>query len=174
MDFRIIAATNKNIEEMIAQEKFREDLYYRLSVITLKLPALRDRKEDILPLALHFAREFNQAYGKRVLGISESVSGMLREHTWPGNVRELKNIMERAVIFCETELIEPRDLPEQYRTVNRRADGFEAIREFSSEKARSVIREALLQTNGIKGEAARLLKITRKTLYNRMKRLNLT
>ncbi len=174
VDFRIIAATNKNIEEMIAQGNFREDLYYRLSVITLKLPALRDRKEDILPLALHFAREFNQAYGKRVLGISESVSGMLGEHTWPGNVRELKNIMERAVIFCETELIEPRDLPEQYRTVNRRADGFEAIREFSSEKARSVIREALLQTNGIKGEAARLLKITRKTLYNRMKRLNLT
>ena len=95
----------------------------------------------------------------------------LAEHSWPGNVRELSNIIERAVIFCETDLIEARDLPEQYRIVDRK--GFDAIREFSAEKSRAVIREALRQTNGIKGEAARLLQITRKTLYNRMKRLNL-
>ncbi len=172
-DFRVIAATNKNIEAMIAQGTFREDLYYRLSVITLKLPPLRDRKEDIIPLALHFVGEFNQAYGKNVRGISQSVTETLEDHSWPGNVRELKNIIERAVIFCETELIEPRDLPEQYRIVDRSGAGFDAIRQFSAEKSRAVIREALRQTNGIKGEAARLLKITRKTLYNRMKRLNL-
>ncbi|MGA2614084.1 MAG: sigma-54 dependent transcriptional regulator [Spirochaetia bacterium] len=172
-DFRVIAATNKNIESMITQGTFREDLFYRLSVITLKLPPLRERREDIIPLALHFVGEFNQVYGKKVQGISESVTGTLKEHSWPGNVRELKNIIERAVIFCETDLIEARDLPEQYRIVDRSATGLEAIREFSAEKARAVIREALRQTNGIKGEAARLLKITRKTLYNRMKRLKL-
>ncbi len=172
-DFRIIAATNKSIERMIAQGSFREDLFYRLSVITLKLPPLRERGEDIVPLALHFIGVFNQVYGKNVLGISERVIETLEGHSWPGNVRELKNIIERAVIFCETDLIEPRDLPEQYRIVDRSAEGFEAIKEFSTEKARAVIREALRQTNGIKGEAARLLKITRKTLYNRMKRLNL-
>ncbi|MGA2641228.1 MAG: sigma-54 dependent transcriptional regulator [Spirochaetia bacterium] len=172
-DFRIIAATNKSIESMIAQGSFREDLFYRLSVITLKLPPLRERGEDIVPLALHFIGVFNQVYGKNVLGISEKVIETLEGHSWPGNVRELKNIIERAVIFCETDLIEPRDLPEQYRIVDRSAAGFEAIKEFSTEKARAVIREALRQTNGIKGEAARLLKITRKTLYNRMKRLNL-
>jgi DNA-binding NtrC family response regulator len=172
-DFRIIAATNKSVEGMIAQGSFREDLYYRLSVITLKLPPLRERREDIVPLALHFIGEFNHVYGKNVLGISDRVTETLEEHSWPGNVRELKNIIERAVIFCETDLIEPRDLPEQYRIVDRSAAGFEAIKEFSTEKARAVIREALRQTNGIKGEAARLLKITRKTLYNRMKRLNL-
>jgi len=172
-DFRIIAATNKSIEGMIAQGSFREDLYYRLSVITLKLPPLRERREDIVPLALHFMGEFNHVYGKNVLGISNRVTETLEEHSWPGNVRELKNIIERAVIFCETDLIEPRDLPEQYRIVDRSAAGFEAIKEFSTEKARAVIREALRQTNGIKGEAARLLKITRKTLYNRMKKLNL-
>jgi transcriptional regulator with PAS, ATPase and Fis domain len=172
-DFRIIAATNKSIEGMIAQGSFREDLYYRLSVITLKLPPLRERREDIVPLALHFIGEFNHVYGKNVLGISDRVTETLEEHSWPGNVRELKNIIERAVIFCETDLIEPRDLPEQYRIVDRSAAGFEAIKEFSTEKARAVIREALRQTNGIKGEAARLLKITRKTLYNRMKKLNL-
>jgi two-component system, NtrC family, response regulator AtoC len=170
-DFRVIAATNKNIEGMIAQGAFREDLYYRLSVITLKLPALRERREDIIPLARHFVGEFNRVYGKNVRGISESVTEMLAEHSWPGNIRELSNIIERAVIFCETDLIEARDLPEQYRIAGSK--GFEAIREFSAEKSRAVIREALRQTNGIKGEAARLLRITRKTLYNRMKRLNL-
>jgi two-component system response regulator AtoC len=172
-DFRIIAATNKNIEGMIAQGSFREDLYYRLSVITLKLPPLRERREDIVPLALHFIGEFNHVYGKNALGISDRVTETLEEHSWPGNVRELKNIIERAVIFCETDLIEPRDLPEQYRIVDRSAAGFDVIKEFSMEKARAVIREALRQTNGIKGEAARLLKVTRKTLYNRMKKLNL-
>ena len=172
-DFRIIAATNKNIEGMIAQGSFREDLYYRLSVITLKLPPLRERREDIVPLALHFMGEFNHVYGKNALGISDRVTETLEKHSWPGNVRELKNIIERAVIFCETDLIEPRDLPEQYRIVDQSAAGFEALKEFSTEKARAVIREALRQTNGIKGEAARLLKVTRKTLYNRMKRLNL-
>jgi DNA-binding NtrC family response regulator len=150
-DFRIIAATNKSVEGMIAQGSFREDLYYRLSVITLKLPPLRERREDIVPLALHFIGEFNHVYGKNVLGISDRVTETLEEHSWPGNVRELKNIIERAVIFCETDLIEPRDLPEQYRIVDRSAAGFEAIKEFSTEKARAVIREALRQTNGIKG-----------------------
>jgi DNA-binding NtrC family response regulator len=170
-DFRVLAATNKNIQGMIAQGGFREDLFYRLSVITLKIPPLRERREDIIPLATHFVGEFNRVYGKAVRGISQNVTELLGQHSWPGNVRELKNIIERAVIFCETDLVEARDLPEQYRI----ADGgsFDAIREFSAEKSRDVIREALRQTNGIKGEAARLLKITRKTLYNRMKRLNL-
>ncbi len=173
-DFRVIAASNRSLDQMITEGAFREDLYYRLSVIVLKLPPLRERREDIIPIASEFIRSFNGVYGKRVLGLSPSVAEVLHRHSWPGNVRELKNIIERAVIFCEGDTIELGDLPEQYSILERRgAASEEDLSRIAAESARGVILEALKRTNGLKGEAARLLHITRRTLYNRMKRLNL-
>lgn len=173
-DFRIIAATNRDLEEMIREGSFREDLYYRLSVITLHLPPLRERRFDILPLAHQFRERFSEVYAKEVTGFSERVAGVLERHSWPGNVRELKNIIERAVIFSDGPTIDLDDLPEQYRIVDRAAASLnEQLAEVATASARAVILEALKRSGGQKGEAARLLNVTRKTLYNRMKRLNL-
>ena len=173
-DFRIIAATHRDLQQMIREGAFREDLYYRLSVITIHLPPLRERTEDVLPVAQEFVQQFNRAYAKTVMRFSDEVVDVLQRHTWPGNVRELKNIVERAVIFCESDTIELADLPEQYHIMEGHGgDSGSSIQEFETESARYVILEALKQSNGMKTEAARRLNITRKTLYNRMKRLNL-
>jgi DNA-binding NtrC family response regulator len=173
-DFRVVAATNRDLQAMIKEGSFREDLYYRLAVIALDLPPLRERREDIPELAHQFIRRYNQVYGREVGGLSPEVVEVLDRHNWPGNVRELKNIIERAVIFCEGDEITLRDLPEQYRIAGRdaaHANG--SLADLANENARQVILRALKESGGIKGEAARLLNITRKTLYNRMKRLNL-
>jgi two-component system response regulator AtoC len=173
-DFRVIAASNHSLEQMIKEGTFREDLYYRLSVIVLQLPPLRERREDIVPIAEEFVRSFSGVYGKGVFGLSPAVADVLQKHSWPGNVRELRNIIERAVIFCEGGTIELGDLPEQYKILTARsAASAEDLTEAAADGARAVILEALKRTNGVKGEAARLLNITRKTLYNRMKRLHL-
>lgn len=173
-DFRVIAATNRDLEQMIQEGTFREDLYYRLSVIVLKLPPLRDRPDDIVPIAGQFIRRFNTIYGKRVLGLADSVAHVLQQHSWPGNVRELKNIIERAVIFSDGDTIELSDLPEQYHIVGKSSNGVDQeLADLANDGSRAVILEALKRSNGLKGEAARMLNITRKTLYNRMKRLNL-
>jgi DNA-binding NtrC family response regulator len=166
---RIIAATNKKLQELIEKGLLREDLYYRLSVITLQLPALRDRKEDIPLLAEHFLQEFNHLYGKRIVSISGDVFSLLEKHDWPGNVRELKNFMERAVIFCEGQRIEPAVIPEQYRLLGSgRQEAPLDIRYQTS--AREIIIEALQKSRGVKQKAAKLLNIDRKTLYRKMKK----
>jgi DNA-binding NtrC family response regulator len=168
-DCRIIAATNKKLQELIDKGLLREDLYYRLSVITLQLPPLRDRKEDIPLLSDHFLREFNHLYGKQIGSISDEVISLLERHDWPGNVRELKNFMERAVIFCEGKRIEPAVIPEQYRLLgSARQEAPLDIRYQTS--AREIIVEALQKSRGIKQKAAKLLRIDRKTLYRKMKK----
>lgn len=173
-DFRIIAATHRDLMAMIAAGTFREDLYYRISVITIELPPLRERREDIALLAREFLQMFNGMYGKNVQSFAPEVVEVLERHTWPGNVRELKNTVERAVIFCDHDTIGLADLPEQYHIVDRRSDeDVENLHDFAVASARAVILEALKQSNGVKGEAARRLNITRKTLYNRMKKLNI-
>ena len=110
-DARIIAATNKDIAQMIRQGKFREDLFYRMSVIAIVMPPLRERAEDIGVLSDHFLRQFAAMYAKRIAAISSGVRRLLLAHDWPGNVRELKNCMERAVIFCEGIQLTEEDLP---------------------------------------------------------------
>ncbi len=173
-DFRVIAATNKDLTRMTRSGQFREDLFYRLSVIVISVPPLRERPEDIIPLAEEFRQRFNGVYGKAIKGFSPDVRTTLQKHDWPGNVRELKNVIERAVIFCETDYVDLADLPEQYHIVSiSRREPEESLSEFAAENARSVILEALKRSHGVKGEAARMLNITRKTLYNRMKKLDL-
>ena len=171
-DIRIITATNKHLKKLLALEKFREDLYYRLSVITIHLPPLRERKDDILLLANYFIEHFNQVYKKRITGLREDVRWFFQQHEWPGNVRELRNCLERAVIFCEHDEIGGGELASQYaeliesQPVNTYEEAFESLN-------REIILDALDKSHGIKKKAADLLNISRRTLYNRMKKLGI-
>ena len=171
-DLRIIAATNKDIPRMIESGEFREDLYYRLSVICIKLLPLRNRIEDLHDLINTFISEFNMLYGKEIKGISGDVKIALESHSWPGNIRELKNCMERSVIFCENELIGMDDLPEQYKCLDSSFNSLDYSKA-KDEYDKELIVNALLETNGVKQKAAEKLQIHRKTLYNKMKKLGL-
>ncbi len=169
---RIIAATNKDIGALVEEGSFRQDLYYRLSVITISLPPLRERKSDIPLLSEYFLEHFNGIYGKRIRHISEDVRVRFLSHGWPGNVRELKNCMERAVIFCEGDTLAARDFSSQYSSW--RQDNVPlSLDEIYSSLSREVISEALKRFNGNKQKACEYLKISRKTLYNKMKKLSL-
>ena len=184
-DVRVIAATNKDLRACIESGYFREDLFYRLTVINLHLPPLRERSEDILPLAEYFLDYFDSVYGKNIGGIDSSMRSFLLGHDWPGNIRELKNFIERAVIFCTGEVISIDTVPDQYRAIGRSKEtlapgeadedrrGKEDLAERYRYQGKEVILEALQKTKGVKTKAAELLKIDRKTLYNRMKRFNI-
>ncbi len=171
-DIRIITATNKNLKKLLALEKFREDLYYRLSVITIHLPPLRERKDDIPLLVDYFIEHFNQVYQKQIRGLREDVRGLFEQHEWPGNVHELRNCLERAIIFCEQDQIGVSELASQYaelierQPVNTYEEAFESLN-------REIILDALDKSQGVKKKAADLLNISRRTLYNRMKKLGI-
>lgn len=171
-DIRIIAATNKDLRAMIEQNEFREDLYYRLSVITLHLPPLRDRQGDALVLAEHFIAHYNGVYGKQIHGMTEDMTQFFRSHNWPGNVRELKNCVERAVIFCEHDQIGIDDLATQYTELLEHSSTPDYEEAFESLN-REIILDALDKSGGVKQKAANLLHISRRTLYNRMKKFGL-
>jgi len=169
---RIIAATNTDVDALIAQKRLREDLFYRLSVVTIHLPALRERKDDLDLLVDHFLRVFAGKYGREAASVSPAMKEILYRHAWPGNVRELRNCIERAVIFCDSREIGEEHLPAQY--LKLRDEGFPDSLEAVYEKlSRQKIADALARSSGEKQKAARLLNISRKTLYNRMKRLGM-
>ncbi len=170
-DVRIIAATNTDMRELIERKRFREDLFYRLAVVVITLPPLRERREDILPLATHFLDLFNAAYGRSITRISPEVEMLLREHSWPGNVRELKNCVERAVIFNETGELSLQDLAFQYESFG--AQDEPSMEEAHERLTRQIIVDALARCGGVKQKAAEFLKIHRKTLYNQMKKLGI-
>ncbi|KPJ87067.1 MAG: Fis family transcriptional regulator [Spirochaetes bacterium DG_61] len=171
-DTRVICATNKDIHQMLQEGRFRDDLYYRLCVISVDLPPLRKRKEDIMLLTGYFLKCFNEMYGKDIRFVSAEVKSIFLAHSWPGNVRELKNCVERAVIFCDDDTINVDDLSSQYREIvtDRDLNHFEEVYRNLS---REMITEALKKTGGSKQKAAELLKINRKTLYNKMKKLGM-
>ncbi|MFA6505311.1 MAG: sigma-54 dependent transcriptional regulator [Treponemataceae bacterium] len=171
-DCRIITATNRNLEESIKTGSFREDLFYRLSVINIHVPPLRERTDDILPLATYFLSHFAAMYDKKTQGISPEVQAVLSAHNWPGNIRELKNFMERAVIFTKGSTVEIGAIPDQYRNIAPKETAGDLYDRMDG-AARDIIVDALSKTNGVKQEAARLLRIDRKTLYNRMKKFDL-
>lgn len=171
-DIRLITATNKNLKELIEQKMFREDLYYRLSVITIHLPPLRERKDDTLLLSEYFITYYNTIHQKAIKGISEELRWFFLTHNWPGNVRELKNCIERAAIFCESDIIGVEDLAAQYADLlnGKSPDSYEKV--FESLTRESIL-DALEKSGGVKQKAADLLNISRRTLYNRMKKLGL-
>jgi len=170
-DCRVVAATNRDIEAAIKAGTFREELYYRLAAVEVHIPPLRARTADILPLAEQFLAQFGRAYGRPGLFLSDELVSILTSHPWPGNVRELKNLIERAVIFCEGGAIRRVHLAPQYRGGGD-GSAIELSDKFAA-SARQIIAEAIARSGGSKSEAARILHIDRKTLYNRMKKLDM-
>lgn len=171
VDVRILAATNRSLELQLKQGLFREDLYYRLRVVTINLPPLRERWEDIPLLADFFLRKYCAELGKTVRGFSPSAMDLLRRHNWPGNVRELQHVIEQAVVLTKNTVILPEDLAETVRCDSPSEDElppFKAISLYELER-RYLIR-ILQETRSNKTQAARILGIDRRTLYRMAKR----
>jgi sigma-54 specific flagellar transcriptional regulator A len=181
-EVRILAATHRNLETLVSEKTFREDLYYRLNVIPVKVPSLRERRSDIPLLVSHFLAEFNEKNAGVVQEISTEAMHILKQHSWPGNVRELKNMVERFVVLKGEGVIDPQDLPAGIAMTPGNAaplpsieiseDGINlntAVTEFE----KKLILESLNRTNWIKNKAAKLLKLNRTTLVEKIKRYEL-
>jgi DNA-binding NtrC family response regulator len=181
VDLRVIAATNQPIPALIEGGKFRLDLFHRLNGLSLCIPPLRERPEDLDMLALYFTRQFCEKYGKPLKKLHPATLDILQSYRWPGNVRELKNCTERAIVVCDGDAVLPEHLPDSIRsseamTGARGSPGGSPSAvgaDYRTSYMRKIIVDALQQTNGNRNEAALLLKISRKTLYNRMKELDI-
>lgn len=198
VDVRVVAATNRDLEAEVAAGRFREDLYYRLNVIPLQLPALRERDGDILLLCEHFLQKFGNKQQRPKLTLSPDTRKILAAYTWPGNVRELENFMERMTILCDSNTITPADLPRKIldqvgviadlpepvspTPVRPQQAGFQwpciqdlneqklPLKEFLDAVEEKLLLEALHQANGIKNQAAEILGVKRTTLIEKLKK----
>lgn len=169
VDVRVIAATNKNLMEEMKKGNFREDLYYRLNVIPIFVPPLRERKDDILPLASHFLQKFSQEKERDLTGFAPEVMEIFLAHSWPGNVRELENVIEHAAIISKKDKILPKDLPQYLHQKPLTAQDLVSFQDFE----KSLILKTLEETNWNKNQAAKRLKINRSTLYGKIRRYGL-
>jgi len=177
VDVRLIAATNRDLEALIRDGEFRQDLYYRLNVIQIMLPPLRERGDDVLKLAAYFLEKFNKKNQKSFRGFSAEAQQILMNYSWPGNVRELENAIERAVVLGQGEEIRPEHLPAHMKGHTRTSDDLVA-RLFDSELSlddleRELIQKALDRTSWNQSKAARLLGLTRRTLQYRVEKYNI-
>ncbi len=177
VDIRVIAATNKDLEELVSKGRFRADLFWRLNVVPIYLPPLRERKEDIELLLEHFLKIYNERYGGNIEGFSPESMQLLLDYPWPGNIRELENLVQRLVVLKGEGVVEPGDLPEKFRNNHRsyKLPSLEELRELDLNAAvstleRYLITEALRRANGVKSKAAKLLGIKRTTLIHKMKK----
>ncbi len=180
VDVRIVAATNQDLKQAIAARRFREDLYYRLNVFPIHVPPLRERPEDVVPLARHFLAYFSRKFHRDLRDIAPEAQARLRAYPWPGNVREVRNLMERLAITCTGPVLRAEDLPEEFRDTGPSRPGrwvlppggcdLEAL---ERDLARSLILQALERTGGNVSRAARLLGLARSTLRNRMATLGI-
>jgi DNA-binding NtrC family response regulator len=175
LDVRVIAATNRDLQAAVRKGAFREDLFYRLSVITLRTPPLRERSEDILPLAQHFARRFGTKCGRRSLEISANACRLLQTYDWPGNVRELENAIEHAAVLGSGEMILPEDLPEtlleRWAEESPREGG--TLQHAVNSAKRAAVKRAFEVAGQDHVEAARLLGVHPNYLYRLIKNLSL-
>lgn len=174
VNVRIIVATNRDLEEEIKKGSFREDLYYRLNVITIEMPHLRDRKEDIPALIKHFLAYFKEKTGRHDLkGITKEAMKALVNYSWPGNVRELENTLERVVVLCQNEYVTPQDLPESIaRDDQVQGNDYSqsgSLKSVLKGPEKQIILQALEQAGWNRKKAANILNINRTTLYNKMK-----
>ncbi len=175
VDVRVLAATNKPPDEAVARGQLRNDLYYRLNVFNIHLPPLRDHKEDLRELVQALLADMNEKHNRKVGGVSDPVMNAFLAHAWPGNVRELRNTLERAVIVCDSTLVEPRHLPPGFGQVVPRAPVQEAnavrlgVGTTVDEAERLLILKTLEATNNNKTRAAEILGISLKTLHNKLK-----
>lgn len=163
VDVRVIAATNRDLKDMVAKGQFREDLYYRLKVVTLLVPPLRERKEDILLLAHEFINRFNTKLGKNIVDIADDVKKMLVDYDWPGNVRELEHVIEYACLMTGTSFITKNAVPSD----------FSHDKPQTQDEEKEMILKALEEARGYKAKAARILKMGRATLYRKMQEYNI-
>jgi two-component system nitrogen regulation response regulator NtrX len=175
VDVRVVAATNKNLEEEIERGNFREDLFYRLNVIPFSVPPLRDRREDIPLLAEHFLGEFTTAYGRKPKELTQEAYAVLSEYHWPGNVRELKNLIERIVILNPQVRVDARHIPlnASRRQQDRPLDRFGSLQEVREAAEREYILKKLEETHGNVTRTAELLGLERSNLYRKMKTLGI-
>ena len=176
VDVRVVAATNKHLDEEIERGNFREDLFYRLNVIPFHVPPLRDRREDIPLLADYFLREFTTAYGRKPKELSPEAYALLQEYYWPGNVRELKNLMERIVIMNPQARVEVRHIPlnlARRASSERGAGRFASLQEVRESAEREYILKKLDETHGNVSRTAELLGLERSNLYRKMKALGI-
>ena len=182
VDVRVIAATNKDLLQAVANKEFREDLYYRLNVFPIPLPALRERVEDIAPLAHHFAHTLGAAAGKRISGFSAQALQAMTRYSWPGNIRELQNCVERATIVASANIIEEHDLP-AYLFAAQASDSSGPLSEINgvpadldaalAEVEKAYILAALQQSNGVQAAAAQLIGISERSFWYRLKKLGI-
>ncbi|MDA1263460.1 MAG: sigma-54 dependent transcriptional regulator [Planctomycetota bacterium] len=172
MDVRIVAATNRDLATMVDEGGFREDLYYRLNVLSIHVPALRERAEDVAPIATHFLARFAEELGRDFTGFSEAAMDTLQRHPWPGNIRELKNAVERAAIMAEEGLIRPEHLvlPRREAPAAPRVGSSLPLEGWSLKGMEEhLIRRALVEFAGNRSQVARELGINRTTLYNKLR-----
>lgn len=168
VDVRIVAATNKNLNNLIQKGIFREDLFYRLNVITLSLPPLRERGDDIILLAHHFASKFANEFDKRSLTFTDNAMRVIKQYSWPGNVRELENLMQQLVVMADDNLIDVPDLPAYMRfSVQKEAKLNRTLLEVEAEHIKNV----LISVRANKSKAAEILGIDRKTLREKLKKI---
>ncbi len=174
-DCRIIAATNRKVEDAISEGALREDLYYRISTMTVELPALRDRREDIMPLAKTFLKRFAAQAGRPTQQFSPEAARVIQEFDWPGNVRQLQNEIHRAVLLCDHQEVQAEDLSISAKQSNAEleSDQGDPSRTLMEKIERNTIAQMLKETNGNKVEAAKRLGIGRQTLYNKIKSLEI-
>lgn len=173
IDVRVVAATHRDLDELVRAGQFREDLYYRLNVVTLKVPPLRERPEDIPLIATHYLTVFTEQANRPIHGFTPEAMAILRAYAWPGNVRELVNVVERAVALAQGSVVEITDLPEKVagKAIFARAlVGQPADRPTLAEVSRRYILQVLGEVGGRKTEAARLLGVPRRTLYRMLAR----
>lgn len=177
VDVRLVAATNKDLEKEVEAGRFRQDLYFRLNVVTLDMPPLRERVEDIPLLAAHFLARFSEKNHKQIKGFTPSAMGVLLKHAWPGNVRELENVVERAVVLLVGEYVSERELPPSLAGNAANAEEAAPAASLAGLSLDEVEKRAILQTlescGGNKSEAARRLGVTRKTLHTKLARYGL-
>jgi transcriptional regulator with PAS, ATPase and Fis domain len=168
VDVRIITATNRDLEERMREKAFREDLFYRLNVIPIRVPSLRERPEDVIPLAEKFLADFSRDLGKEIKGIEPEAVKVMEEYGWPGNVRELKNVMERAMILSSADMLDVGTLALRSRETVSARSGSDSLN--LEEMERHLIEEALSRSRNNQSKAARFLGISRDTLRYRMKK----
>ncbi|KAA0228814.1 sigma-54 dependent transcriptional regulator [bacterium] len=175
VDVRVISATNKDLEEAVRTNEFREDLFYRISVFPIKLPPLRDRREDIPLLAAHFIDKFARQESKEVEGIAPDALELLMAYNWPGNVRELENAIERAVVLSSTREITPKDLPNTVRSIGEKRiyESDNTLSSWIEKLEEEALRNALLENGGNISQTAKKLGIGRATIYRKAKKYGL-
>jgi two-component system response regulator AtoC len=177
IDVRVVAATAKNLEDEVANGTFRQDLYYRLNVMTIKLPPLRDRPEDIPLLCNRFIGQFNQLLDKKISGLAPEAMSRLLEYSWPGNVRELENSIERAMVIADDSLLLPEHFPAKIIDKDRSAppeyfNGF-SLKEAQKAMEERMITRALEETGGNRTRASKLLEISHPSLLTKIKAYNI-